>query len=187
MRITESRIRQIIREEARRVLREGDDDDYYRATPEDISDGVKQIIRYYRSEDEKRRLLDSLDNVESNIEGASGWLHVSELEDFNAREDAGMIARDVVGNELVIAVDDLRAAIAELRDAIKGEIVMTPVEQSIEQFKDEGRGSWDRVSNDFHEMADGGDGDGIRDQYYPGWRDEDFRKVAETLDAHFGM
>jgi hypothetical protein len=187
MALSESTIRRIIREEARRVLREGDDDDYYRATPEDISAGVEQIIRYYRSEDEKRRLLDSLDNVESNIEGASGWLHVSEMEDFDAREDAGMIARDVVGNEFVISVDDLRAAIAELRSAIKDEVGMTPVEQVIEQFKDEGRGSWNRVSNDFHEMADGGDGYGVRDQYYPGWRDEDFRKVAKTLDAHFGM
>jgi len=187
MRISESRIRQIIREEAHRVLREGDDDDYYRATSEDISAGVERIVGFHRSEGEKRRLLDDLDNVEHEIEGTSGWLHVSELEDLDVRETAGMIAARVAGNEFVISVDNLRDAIAELRDALKGEIGMTPVEQAIERFKEDGPRMWMRVSNEFHNMADGGDGDGIRDRYYPGWSDEDFRKVTETLDAHFGM
>ena len=186
MRITVNRLRQIIREELSRTLHEGDDDDYYRATPEDIADGVKKIIRYYRSEDEKRRLLDSLDNVENSIEGASGWLHVSDLEDFDVREDVGMIANDVVGNEFVIAVDDLRAAIAELRGVIKAEVGMSPVEQVIQQLKDEG--NWEWVSNDFHAMANPRDKskntESLR-RMYPGLKPSDFQEILRTLDAHF--
>lgn len=188
MRITGNHLRQIIREELNRTLLEGDDEDYYRATPEDISDGVKKIIRYFRSEDEKRRLLDRLDNVERNIEGVSGWLHVSELEDFNVREDAGMIARDVVGNEFVIAIDDLRAAIAELRGVIKAEVGMSPVEAVIEQFKEEGPRSWDRVSNDFYAMGNPRDMSkntvSLR-RMYPRLKIDDFREILRTLDAHF--
>ncbi len=55
----------------------------------------------------------------------------------------------------------------------------------IDRFMDGPARMWMRVSNDFHEMADGGDLDGSRDQHYPGWSDDDFRRVAMTLDKHF--
>ncbi len=57
----------------------------------------------------------------------------------------------------------------------------------IDRFMDDGPRMWMRVSNDFHEMAAGGDLDGVRESQYPGWSDEDFRRVARTLDKHFGL
>lgn len=60
-------------------------------------------------------------------------------------------------------------------------------EAVIARFKEDGPRMWMRVSNDFHEMADGGDMDGFRDQQYPGWDDEDFHRVATELDDHFGL
>lgn len=38
------------------------------------------------------------------------------------------------------------------------------------------------VSNEFYQMASGGDGDGIREQYYPGWEDSDFQEVIDALE-----
>ena len=60
------------------------------------------------------------------------------------------------------------------------------VQDVIERYKDEGARSWMRVSNDFHEMADGGMDD-IREKYYPGLSADDCAMIARTLDLHFGM
>jgi hypothetical protein len=68
----------------------------------------------------------------------------------------------------------------------EGEDESSP-ESVIARFKEDGPRMWMRVSNDFHEMADGGDMDGFRESQYPGWSDEDFRRVAKTLDKHFGF
>lgn len=110
MRINESRIRRIIREEARRVLREG------------------------------------------------------EFDDFGGGEDMG----------------------DPFMDDEDGESEEMTVQGVIEQYKDEGARSWMRVSNDFHEMADGGMED-IREKYYPGLTADDCRTIVRTLDRHFGM
>lgn len=100
MRINESRIRQIIREEARRVLRESEDE---------------------------------------------------EMDDGGEFEDEEMTVQGV-----------------------------------IERYKDEGPRSWMRVSNDFHEMADGGMED-IREKYYPGLTASDCAMIAAELDRYFNM
>ncbi len=68
----------------------------------------------------------------------------------------------------------------------EGESENTP-DSVIARFKEEGPRMWMRVSNDFHEMADGGDMDGFRESQYPGWSDDDFHMVATELDAHFGF
>jgi hypothetical protein len=62
---------------------------------------------------------------------------------------------------------------------------LTP-ESVIERYKDEGPRSWMRVSNDFHEMADGGMDD-ILEKYYPGLTADDCAEIADTLDRHFGL
>lgn len=117
MGINESTIRRIIREEARRVLREGGDDD-------------------------RQQHGDRVASFEKGLEFGQAD---AEPEDENSPE--AVIAR----------------------------------------FKEDGPRMWMRVSNDFHEMADGGDMDGFRDQQYPGWSDEDFHRVATELDDHFGF
>jgi len=68
----------------------------------------------------------------------------------------------------------------------EGEGENTP-DAVIDRFMDGPARMWIRVSNDFHSMADGNDLDGTRDQYYPGWSDDDFRMVAKTLDKHFNF
>ena len=165
----------------------GDADDFFRAEPGEIEAAATKIISYHRSDDDKRRLLDQLDILEGELEGREGWLDTANLEAYDAKDAAEMIAQPITGTELGIAVDDLRGAIAEIRKQLEGAVGMTPVEQAIERFKDEGRDSWDRASNDFHDMANGGDLGGSRARLYPGWRDEDFLEVAEALDAHFGI
>ena len=112
MRITESRIRRIIREEAVRVLREG------------------------------------------------------EFDDFGGGEEMGDPLMDDEGGEF--------------------EDEEMTVQGVIERYKDEGPRSWMRVSNDFHEMADGGMDD-IREKYYPGLSASDCEFIAAELDRHFGM
>jgi len=116
MRINESAIRRIIREEARRILREGGDD---------------------------------------------GQKHRDRVASFETGYEFGQ--------------DDAESESENTPDAV------------IDRFMDGPARMWMRVSNDFHEMADGGDLDGSRDQHYPGWSDDDFRMVAKTLDKHFGM
>jgi len=115
MGISESRIRQIIREEARRALREGGDD---------------------------------------------GQKHRDRIASFETGYEFGQ--------------DDAED---------EGE---SALEATIARFKDEGPRSWMRVSNDFHEMAEG-DMDDIREKYYPGLTRDDCRTIADTLDRHFGM
>lgn len=43
--------------------------------------------------------------------------------------------------------------------------------------------AWRMARLDFEDMADSGDGGGIRDEYYPGWSDEDFQVVLARLGA----
>jgi hypothetical protein len=116
MRLSESRIRRIIREEARRVLREGGDD---------------------------------------------GQKHRDRIASFETGYEFG-------------------------QDDADREEENTP-EAVIDRFMEDSPRMWMRVSNDFHEMADGGDMDGFRESQYPGWSDEDFRRVARILDKHFGL
>ena len=37
--------------------------------------------------------------------------------------------------------------------------------------------------NEFYDMAEGGDADGIRQQYYPGKSDEFFKKVLDIING----
>jgi len=61
---------------------------------------------------------------------------------------------------------------------------LTP-EEVIRKFKDQGPEVWSQFSSDFFDMATGGDADGLRQSQYPGWSDDDFQHVLETLEDHF--
>ena len=55
----------------------------------------------------------------------------------------------------------------------------------IAQFKEDSF-RWQRyVQNDFYHFASGGDGDGMRSEYYPGWSDEDFIDVITAIDGFY--
>lgn len=56
------------------------------------------------------------------------------------------------------------------------------VEEVIAQYK-MNETAWQMAKIDFEDMADGGDADGIRNEYYPGWRNEDFLEVLARLGA----
>tara|TARA_Y100000593_G_scaffold18875_2_gene37619 strand:+ start:1110 stop:2072 length:963 start_codon:yes stop_codon:yes gene_type:complete len=50
----------------------------------------------------------------------------------------------------------------------------------------DGRMIWQRMAKQmFYDMAAGRDGDGARDQYYPGWEDSDFVYVIEQIDGEY--
>jgi len=45
---------------------------------------------------------------------------------------------------------------------------------------------WNRFQrHDFYHMAEGGDLDGARDTYYPGWADEDFQAVIIGVEGEY--
>ena len=56
------------------------------------------------------------------------------------------------------------------------------IESTIQKYKADHR-TWRMVKNEFEIMADGGNPDGIRDQYYPGWTNLDFHRVLDALSA----
>ena len=58
-------------------------------------------------------------------------------------------------------------------------------ESVIAQFKEDSF-RWQRyVQNDFYHFASGGDGDGMRSEYYPGWSNEDFIYVIKKIDGAY--
>ncbi len=53
----------------------------------------------------------------------------------------------------------------------------------IAQFKEDSF-RWQRYcQNDFYHLASGGDGDGMRSEFYPGWSDQDFIDVIKAIDG----
>jgi len=56
------------------------------------------------------------------------------------------------------------------------------IERTIQKYKADHR-AWRMAKNEFEIMADGGNPDGIRDQYYPEWSDLDFHSVLDALRA----
>lgn len=42
-------------------------------------------------------------------------------------------------------------------------------------------GTFGTVENELMNMADGGTADGTREEYYPGWTDDHFKKLLEAL------
>ena len=81
MRITESRIKQIIREEARRVLREGEFDDFGGA--EEMGDPLEGDQEH---EDDRMTPEDIIEQYKD--EGPRSWMRVSN--DFNEMATGGM-------------------------------------------------------------------------------------------------
>jgi len=58
----------------------------------------------------------------------------------------------------------------------------------IDRYKSGSKRDWMWVSNDFHAMVDGDEeGLAMARKYYPGLNQDDFGRIAATLDAHFGM
>jgi hypothetical protein len=81
MRITESRIKQIIREEARRVLREGEFDDFGGA--EEMGDPLESEEEH---EDDRMTAESVIERYKD--EGPRSWMRVSN--DFREMADGGM-------------------------------------------------------------------------------------------------
>ena len=46
-----------------------------------------------------------------------------------------------------------------------------------------GSKQWAMARNDHMDMADGGDGGGIRQQYYPEWTDDMFQQVVDAMEG----
>lgn len=180
MRIDESRLRRIIREEARRVLAEGDGN-----LKQDIHDKLSMgrgLTRYgvIKSLEHKYRPREIEAALSELVDG--GHITQDDSGAYRPSEGAGF-EEEEEGLEDDPFMDSDEGD--EDEDEGTGEEMMT-VEDVIERFKDEGPRSWMRVSNDFHEMAEGGMED-IAEKYYPGLTPDDFREIAERLDDHFGM
>jgi hypothetical protein len=72
----------------------------------------------------------------------------------------------------------------ELAYALKEADNSEAVTAAIEKYTSEpGASSWRRQGGDFDAMAAGDDLDGIRDQYYPGWTNEDFQDVIDGVEG----
>lgn len=80
-----------------------------------------------------------------------------------------------------IAATQLRRIIKEEVSKVLNEARRSPsVDDVVTQYLMNKR-SWEFAKLDFEDMADGGDGEGIRNEYYPDWRDEDFQIVLARL------
>ena len=88
----------------------------------------------------------------------------------------------------------MRISVKQLRRIIKESIAANRltegadtmnVQAVIDKFTSDSM-TWSRFSrNDFYHMAEGGDLDGVRDEYYPGWADEDFQTVIVAVDGSY--
>jgi hypothetical protein len=58
------------------------------------------------------------------------------------------------------------------------------IDATIAQYKNDDH-KWQMASNEIIDMAMGGDGGGIRTEYYNGWTDADFMKVVQALVPDF--
>ena len=80
-----------------------------------------------------------------------------------------------------ITATQLKKIIAEEVSKTLRESAHKPtVEEIIARYKGNPQ-IWSMAHNEFEDMAAGGDAEGIRDQFYPGWRDEDFQEVLSAL------
>ena len=82
----------------------------------------------------------------------------------------------------------MKITVNQLRQIIKEEVqkiyeTADPVELAISKYKTSPL-QWDMAVDDFYEMAEGDDRDGIRQKYYAGWRDEDFQRVIDAVEGH---
>lgn len=61
------------------------------------------------------------------------------------------------------------------------------VKEAIALYKEgEGKRRWVRgVANEYYLMAEGDDACGIRQEYYPGWANQDFIKVIVALEGSY--
>lgn len=180
MRISESTIRRIIREEARRVLAEGDGN-----LKQDIHDKlsmgrgltrygvIKSLEHKYRPREIEAALSDLVDG---------GHIMQDDSGVYRPGAGAGFEEEDEEG----IEDDPFMDSDEGDEDEDEGSGEEMTVDDVIERFKDEGPRSWMRVSADFHEMAEGGMDD-VAEEYYPGLTPDDFRAIAAELDRHFGM
>lgn len=57
------------------------------------------------------------------------------------------------------------------------------IQERIAHYKEDRKinKSFHQIIWEYEDMAEGGDADGIRQQFYPGWADEDFQTVLDAL------
>ena len=81
----------------------------------------------------------------------------------------------------------------EIRSHVEGVLENIPTPETSERkghtpefminFYQEKPWAWDTAGHQYHEMAGGGDPDGIRSEMYPDWSDEDFAKVISAISS----
>lgn len=62
------------------------------------------------------------------------------------------------------------------------EVSSPSIESVIQRYKQDPT-KWNMVANEFADMAESGDGGGVRD-YYPGWEDSDFQVVLDAMEDY---
>lgn len=190
MRINESRIRRIIREEARRVLSEGtfSEEEIKRAAQETIDHQInwEKDKRLDKMKKHMPVIKDYLERYKDEKFDGDGAHHIPWGASDIARRLCISLQNDDL--DLVVPTDDLRAALRELEELIRNyNPPLSRVEREIEAFKLDGKGAWERISNDFHSMGKGHDRE-MALEYYPTYDfPNDFREIAIALDKHFGI
>jgi len=187
MRIAESRIRRIIREEVS-SLREMRAPGYLspQRTFQDIKDLVDEALMN-KSFGMPGRVTDSyVSDLNKLIDHMNngGQSNVGDGEEWDEDKHGFGSASPRRTNESIDdSFDDFGGGTDEGDPLEDDHLTAAAV---IERYKDEGPRSWMRVSNDFYEMAEGGMDD-ILEKYYPGLTADDCAEIARTLDRHFGM
>jgi len=83
----------------------------------------------------------------------------------------------------------MKITASQLRQIIKEEVSKSLLESAhvptalevIERYKNNPR-AWTMAQPEFEDMAYGGDGGGVRDQFYLGWKDQDFIRVLTVME-----
>jgi len=83
----------------------------------------------------------------------------------------------------------MKITASQLRQIIKEEVSKSLLESAhvptalevIERYKNNPRG-WEMAQPEFEDMAYGGSGGGAGDQFYLGWKDQDFQRVLAAME-----
>ena len=161
-------------------------------TDEEMEEEIKNVAKVILSSHK-----DDIDNLKTDLQNLSSYLDsYPEGKDFDSLSRhpglaSGISVADEIAFELtgssMVPVSYIKGVINKILD-LTGDYdnPKSKAERIIDDFKEEGRGAWERVSSDFDEMSRGGMLDTAR-EYYPGLSRDDFGLIAKTLDAHFRL
>lgn len=149
---------------------------------------AKVILSSHR--DEINYFKKDLQNLSSSLESYADGEYFDALSPrpgfVGGTSLAEEIAFELMGSSVVFA-DYIKRIVNKLISLTSDiDSPKSKAERIIDDFKEEGRGAWERVSSDFDEMSSGGMEETAR-EYYPGLSPDDFGLIAKTLDAHFRL